>query len=157
MKKMRWWGIATLCALLLGGLAGLASANKLSSTSTRFRTTYSPFTMIPSFGEIVRCPVTFEGSFHSATITKTAGSLIGYVTNVIVGSCVTGRAGEKSASARANTETLPWHRQYTSFTGTLPNIGSVISQVLRMSFEIQGGAFGLRVTCRYDLAAEPLI
>ena len=133
---------ALASALLLAALVSSASANTLSQTETAFRVTYSPLSFVPSFGSTVRCPVTLEGTFHSRTIAKTAGALIGYVNRVVVGVCESGRA-------RANTETLPWHIQYVSFSGTLPAITSISQNLIRPSFEIEGRIFGIEVTCKY--------
>ena len=138
---------ALTSALLLAALVGSASANRLAQNEANFRVTYSPLSFIPSFGSTVRCPVTLEGSFHSRTITKTAGSLVGYVNRAIVGTCEAGRA-------RVNSETLPWHIQYASFTGTLPNITAINQNLIRPSFEVQGEIFGLRVTCRYTTPSQ---
>src|SRR4029077_15971917 len=106
--------VALASALILTGLVGSASANRLSQSSLQFKLSYTPLSIIPSFGGTVRCPVTVEGSYHATTITKTAGALIGYLTSYVVGTCEAGRL-------RANTETLPAHIQYEGFTGSLPN------------------------------------
>jgi hypothetical protein len=133
---------ALTSALLLAAFVSSASAARLARSEGNARITYSPLSFVPSFGSTVRCPITLAGSYHSRTVTKTAGSLIGYVNAVTVGACESGRA-------RANTESLPWHIQYSSFAGTLPNITSTTESIVRASFEIQGEVFGLRVTCRY--------
>lgn len=129
-------------ALLLAAFVGSASANRLSQNETGFRDIYTPLTFVPSFGTAARCPVTLEGTFHSRTITKTEGTLVGFVTRVSVGTCESGRA-------RADTETLPWHIQYGGFTGTLPNITGITQYLIRPTFEIGGEIFGQPVTCRY--------
>jgi hypothetical protein len=138
---------ALTSALLLAALVSSASANRIAASETSFRVTFSPLSFIPSFGSTVRCPVTLAGSFHSRTITKTAGSLIGYINSATVGTCETGRA-------RVNAETLPWHIQYASFNGTLPNITGIVQNLIRPSFEIQGEIFGIRVTCRYTTPSQ---
>ena len=134
-------------ALVLAALVSSASATRLAQNETGVRITYSPLSFVPSFGSTVRCPVTLEGSFHSRTITKTIGSLIGYINRVTVGTCEAG-------TARANTATLPWHIQYGGFAGSLPGIESIETDLIRPSFEIQGEIFGIRVTCRYTTALQ---
>lgn len=141
---------AFISALLLATAVGAASANRLGLGEAGFRIVWSPMSSVPSFGSTVRCPVTLVGSFHSRTINKTTGSLIGYVNTVTVGTCEAG-------TARANIETLPWHLQYSGFAGTLPSIESITHVLIRSSFEIQGEIFGLRVKCRYTPASQPAI
>src|SRR5438270_3751470 len=102
--------------VLLGALVGTASAARLSNSSTTFRATWTSAEFSGGFGT-PRCSLTLEGSLHSATIVKTRGSLVGYITRASVGPCVNG-------SATVLTATLPWHVQYDSFTGTLPSIAT---------------------------------
>lgn len=131
-----------LSTLLLAHAAGSASASRLSLSETGFKFMYSPISFVPSFGSSIKCPVTLEGSFHGRTASKTAGALAGFITRASLGTCEAGRA-------RFNTETLPWHLQYGSFEGTLPNITGITEYVIRPSWEMDGEIFGLRVTCRY--------
>jgi hypothetical protein len=137
-------------ALLLAALVGSASANKLSQNESRIRVTYSPLTFTPSFGTSMRCRVTLEGSYHSRTISKVAGALIGYISRASIGPC-------ESGTARMNAETLPWHGQYASFTGTLPSIERIANRLIRPSFTFQGEIFGLRVNCRYTTPSQGYI
>jgi hypothetical protein len=97
-----------------------------------------------TFGVTVSCPVTLEGTLHSRTISKISGLLIGYITRAIAGeaSCTGG-------TARALAETLPWHVQYLSFAGTLPNITSFSAGVIRASFQVSASVLGSIVTCLY--------
>jgi hypothetical protein len=140
--------IATLTsALLLAALVSSTSANRLSSNESGFRITYSPLSFTPSFGTAARCRVTLEGSLHSRTLSKVAGALIGFISRASVGPC-------ESGTARVNTETLPWHMQYASFSGTLPNITSIAHNLLRPSFTVQGEIFGIRVNCRYTTPSQ---
>jgi hypothetical protein len=143
--------LAALAATLILGIAlASASANRIAFSEGAFRLVFSPLSILPSFGTSARCPVTLAGSFHSRTITKTAGSLIGYINAVAIGTCELG-------AARVNTETLPWHIQYASFAGTLPAITVISHNLIRPSFEIQGEIFGLRVTCRYTTPVQQFI
>jgi hypothetical protein len=114
--------LAALAATLCMGLTvGMASANKLSVSSRNFRMTWSSMEFRGSEGTtLIRCPVTFEGSFHSSTIAKVASSLVGHISRAPLASaaCTTGAAEGVTLDA----ETLPWHVTYESFAGTLPNI-----------------------------------
>ena len=122
--------LATLGAtVLLGALVGSASATRLASSSTTLRSTFREVTFSGAFGHIV-CQVTLEGSLHSRTITKTVGSLIGYITAANLGTCATG-------TATILRETLPWHAQYNSFTGTLPAITGITIRVIGAKFRVR--------------------
>jgi len=139
---------ALTSALLLSLAVSSASARNFSVNEQRIRQTYAPLSFVPSFGTTVRCPVTLEGTLHSRTNAKAAGTLLGYINSVTVGTCESGRA-------RANTETLPWHIQYGSFTGTLPTITTITHNLIRSSFEIDGEIFGIAVRCRFTPASQP--
>ncbi|HEU4650520.1 MAG TPA: hypothetical protein VFS49_03810 [Croceibacterium sp.] len=122
--------LATIgAAVLLGALVGSASARNLSSSSQTLRSQFREVRFNGAFGNIT-CQVTLEGSLHSRTITKSAGSLIGYITRADLGPCQEGRA-------TILRETLPWHARYARFAGTLPNITSLGITVTGASFRIQ--------------------
>jgi hypothetical protein len=87
-----------------------------------------------------RCTLTLEGSFHSNTITKTRSSLIGYVTEGRTTRC-------GSFGATVLRERLPWHLQYESFSGVLPNITSAAFKILGFQFKIREPTFGIE--CLY--------
>lgn len=144
--------IRTLLALLgatilLGALAGAASARNFSISSQLLRGTWrSVEYVIP--GATARCQLTLEGSFHSRTAPKVIGSLVGYITSAILGPCASG-------VATILRETLPWHSRYSGFEGTLPNISSIIGHAANVSARIReaGG-----ITCLYrSTASEPAI
>lgn len=136
----------TRVKLLLAGLAATlllsfavasASANNLSTTDHRFRLTWASLRLagtapIPE----VRCPVTLEGSFHSATIRKVTDAQTGHVSRTAIGTCTGGTVTIKQ-------EFLPWRARYKSFTGTLPNITGVTMTMIgaRWEFTVEG------VTC----------
>lgn len=139
--------VALASALLLAAAVGSASATHLSQNEQNFKVTYSPLSFVTNIGT-VRCQVTMEGSFHSRTIAKVVGTLVGYTTRVSVGTC-------ESGTARANTETLPWHIQYAGFEGTLPNITGIQQKLIRPSFEVAGEIFGITgKLCRYTTPAQ---
>ena len=118
--------------VLLGSLVASASATRLSNSSSTLRATFPTSEFVGAFGT-TRCALTLEGSLHSRTITKTAGLLMGYITRATLGTCTAG-------SATVLTETLPWHVQYASFTGTLPN------GILTLVTNVVGSAFRVRET-----------
>ncbi|MGN6188599.1 MAG: hypothetical protein ACTHOE_06850 [Conexibacter sp.] len=123
--------LALICAsAVMAGLAGTASARNLSINRSNITAVWREMTFTAS-GLSIRCPVTLSGSIHSSTIAKVAGSLIGYINSATVGT-----ASCSGGSARANTETLPWHVRYRSFSGTLPNITSINTDIVGATFEI---------------------
>ena len=138
-----------VCAAVLA--AEVATANRLAYTEQIIRSIYNNnFIIASSIGGLIRCSVTIERTVHGRTIAKTAGALIGYINRASKGSCGGGEM-------RFNTETLPWHSQYSSFSGTLPNIIAYTEAARRMSLEVNGEAFGLRVTCRYTIPSKPYV
>ena len=89
----------------------------------------------------VECEVILNGTSHSNTIAKTANSLIGFITAGNVNRCSRG-------SATILRETLPWHVQYASFTGTLPVIGSISTRVIGGSYRVQEPTFSINCLSR---------
>jgi hypothetical protein len=138
--------VALASAAILAAAVGSASSNRLSVSEQRVRITYNPLSFTTSTGQVVRCNVTYDGSFHERTIPKTRGLLIGYTSGVTLGSC------NPAGSWRMDTTTLPWHETYEEFGGTLPNFTDETWSIARASFEIQSEIFGVRVLCRYTPA-----
>jgi hypothetical protein len=134
-------------AIVLAAAVGTASATRLASSGLSQRAVWRSSNFTSS------CPVTLEGTLHSRTMTKISGLLVGYITRAIVG-----EANCTGGSARALTETLPWHDQYVSFAGTLPNITSFATNIVRASFQVAASVLGSTVTCLYVTSqAEPAI
>jgi hypothetical protein len=125
--------------LAVGGImvvaVGSASATQLSVNSTTFRFAWASLELgnTAGLGNVLRCPLTLEGSFHSSTIAKVARSLIGLVTTARTGTCTGG-------TTTIHQESLPWHLTYESFAGTLPNITGVSLLFTGAFFEINNGA-----------------
>jgi hypothetical protein len=117
MKRCKLLLAVVAAAVLLGTLVDSASARTFSSSSSTFRFAFRELRFNATFGTVT-CQLTYEGSFHSRTIAKVVGALIGYLTAVNLGPCGVG-------TATILRETLPWHIQYQSFTGVLPNINSI--------------------------------
>lgn len=129
----------SLAAVVLAAAGtGSASAGRFSISDNTFRARWSSLTF--NLAELrVSCPVTIEGSYHSRTLQKVAGTLIGNVTRAVVngGACSGGRVTVLA-------ETLPWHVAYDSFLGTLPNITEIRIRLIGESYRIEPG---LGVTC----------
>jgi hypothetical protein len=144
--------LAALVATCSLGLAvGSATAGRLSTTNTRFRVTWNSMRFADPTGESsiqMSCRVTLEGSFHSSTIRKIAGALIGSITRGAVDSnnC---RGTNEPHRITVLAETLPWHLTYESFAGTLPNITSVTFLVSRYSVQFSSVVFGITAFCLY--------
>jgi len=130
---------------------GAASANKLSFSERAFRLTWpveEPLVIrkpSESFGidDLFHCPVTLEGSFHSGTMRKVVGSLVGQVFRAAVGTCAYENSWFEPAGLLA--ETLPWHVTYSAFAGTLPRISLLTWQMSGFSF--WGVEHSFRIRC----------
>jgi hypothetical protein len=124
-SKLLFGSIAA--ALLLSMAVGSASARDLSLTNRNFRMVWSRLQIGSTGGVSLDCPVTLEGRFHSSTIHKTIGALIGFMTRgtVVPGSCTGG-------TATINQEALPWHIRYNGFSGTLPRITLLFVSIIGM-------------------------
>lgn len=135
---------AVIAAVMLLTLVGAASANDLSVSSQAMRATWTRAELTGGFGT-VGCALTLEGSMHTRTTTKTAGALIGFITRASVGPCAVG-------SATVLMATLPWHVQYSSFAGILPEILSIRANIISSKWLIREPAFG--VTCLFTSTAS---
>jgi hypothetical protein len=133
---MRRQSKASLCALaaaaVLAVLVSTASANRLSISNPAIRAVWAPVTVIiPESSLEFVCAMTLEGSFHSSTIQKVAGALVGYITRASVGHPCSGAGemwvhnGTEAPLGNVRPTSLPWHMTYQGFTGTLPNISEV--------------------------------
>jgi hypothetical protein len=137
MRLIRTVTAVLAATVILAALTSAATAGRFSSTSQTLRAAFSAVGFSGAFG-ISECALTIEGSMHTRTFTKTAGSLIGYVTSATLGGCSRGSATILAAS-------LPWHVRYASFSGTLPNITRINDTISGVQFQIREPAFG--VTC----------
>ncbi len=123
-----------------------ASANRLSISNKNIRAAWTSLELSNTVtSEVIRCPVTLEGSFTESTIRKVLRALIGLVSKASVGgsSCTGG-------TATVRQETLPWRFTYDGFTGTLPNITSVKALLIRASVEIRASL----ATCQAQTEEE---
>lgn len=112
-----------LSKLLLAALGAtvlfstVASATTLSISSQAVNIVWTRLNFRGGLGT-VECEVMLNSTYHSRVISKTPGSLLGYVTAANVNRCSRG-------GATVLRETLPWHFKYDSFTGTLPEIATM--------------------------------
>lgn len=130
----------TVIALLISAFV-LALAAAVSTASRGFQPSISTLsassravTISDSEGlATVICELSLTVSLHR-TIAKARGTLVGFVTGATARNCSGGRV-------TVLTGTLPWHIQYDSFTGTLPRIETISTQILGAAFlgEAAGG------------------
>ena len=135
--------LATMGAtVLLGALVSSASARALSYSSQNFRATWNRMNFSGGIGT-VECEVLLQGSLHSRSNAKLVGTLIGYISEGTVIRCSRGGATLLAAS-------LPWHRRYRGFVGTLPNISSVSETVTGAEWTLREPTFGVTCTIRRE-------
>ena len=149
-----------IVALALASAVGTASANRLSTSGQTFRAVWTPltFSSAEEGGIQIRCNVTLEGTFHTTTITKET-RLIGYITSVAVahpcegfGEAFAYNGTERILGTTLGTS-LPWHLTYEGFTGTLPNITSLLVLLTGVKFQLVGG--GLICSATYGGGRTP--
>ena len=122
--------VAVTVSVVMGILVGAAVANRLAASTQTLTTTWSQLTFTDAFGNAFICPVTLAGSLHSRTVTKTASALMGFINRASVGACGFGSATMLQAA-------LPWHLRYRSFAGMLPNITSIKTDLIGVSFRLE--------------------
>jgi hypothetical protein len=140
---------ALVAALALSAAAGNAAARRFEVSERRFEITFEAVGYRGG-GLSIECRATMQGSFHSRTISKVSGQLIGYITEAkfahpcreAEGWLLNGveRRGEITFA-----NTLPWHIMYLAFSGALPRIQ-------RIAIGIAGYAyleFCINVSCLY--------
>lgn len=131
---------ALFAAVVLAAATAGASANRLSIQAPVFRIIFARFTLQPSLGSSVICPLTVAGTFHGAVLTKNLNSLIGHVVSVSIGRQFAGEEVCEGGFATVLRETLPWHVQYGGFTGILPSISGMIARFIGFAMKIDNGS-----------------
>jgi hypothetical protein len=130
-----------VCALIFAAaIAGTASARRIEVNSQAFRIAWRSLRFFSGPGEPdVTCPVTMEGSFHSRTISKVSGQLVGYITRVTVAPQTEPPCTYANGARRLVIlpELLPWHMRFDSFTGILPTIRTLKWQLIGAGIEIE--------------------
>jgi hypothetical protein len=128
--------LASISLLGIGVASAPATRLEFKLFERGFRIVWSatkPLNLVAA-GTTVSCPVTLEGTFHSHTVSKVSGALIGYITRAAMQSerCTGGHA-------RLLTESLAWHVKYTGFTGALPSFTGINWALINASFGIEPG------------------
>ena len=129
--------ISVLAAtLLMSAAVSSASASRLSVSNRNIRVVWSLLTL-EAAGAVMQCPVTLEGSFHSATVAKRVGSLIAHISRA----SVRGELAGCLNTGTATVSTLPWHVVYGGFQGTLPRPTGIIFRLIgaRITIDPAGG------------------
>lgn len=139
---------ALVAALALSAAVGTASARRFQLSNQTFRVVWpleEPLIFEEGGAAVqVKCQVTIEGSFHSRTLSKVCGQLVGFVTQARVKRpCIEGAGWalngiERLPNGNVPATTLPWHIRYNSFVGTLPSI-------TRIRLQLVGAAFLVRI------------
>jgi hypothetical protein len=149
-KRIRIAVGALALTMALAAAVSAASARRITFSEQQFlilfrNLSYQP----PGEGFKAVCDINLEGSFHSRTISKVSGQLIGYITEAAVHHpCPVGESFMLNGTERSP-DTLPWRIAYKSFGGTLPNIAIVEVLVTGYHFVIE--VFG--AACLYDAPA----
>lgn len=139
-------------ALALALSAGTAAAGRLGLSATNFtirwRELLVPTGLGSGEGEVARCPLTLSGSFHSGTLAKVIGGLVGSVTAGQMATCANGTATLLRTG-------LPWHLAYRGFTGALPAVATVRLALAGLGLSIFSTVLGRTCLLRTS-ATEPL-
>ncbi len=132
---------ASLTTLFLAVAVGAASGRRIEISSQFVRVTWAELTM-EGAGISIRCPMTIEGSFHSRTMSKVCGSVVGLVSRAVItpGSCT-------GAEVALLQESLPWRLGFIGFTGALPRIQRIRGSLIGLSLRIEA----LGTACLYEL------
>lgn len=151
--------LAALLLLATLALASAVSANRLEFTNVgsgeeiTAQTTEATFSNA-EFGIRIRCNSTFRGRYEPV-VSKVSGSHIGNYTFAGASGCTTPEGN--SASVTFLEQRSPWETKYRSFTGTLPSISRVLSNIAQLEFLIRV-QIGLQIfACLYRAEAEALI
>ena len=132
---------ALIAALGLTAVAASASANSLEFNDNGFLFRWEPTNrlLFNAFGFSAQCEWRMKGSFHSTQIAKTAGNLIGRVTESRIRQSCEGNRGFilNAHMGESAPNTLPWHLKYRAFGGRLPTITSITLEVVGLSVLIE--------------------
>ena len=138
------WGKAVLtavgAAVLLAAFVGTASAGRLSTSGLGVNGTWTTVRFAGGIGT-GECEVILNGAFHERSISKTRGTLSGFVTAANITRCARG-------GGTILRETLPWHVRYEGFAGTLPTITTIRASVVGLAFRIREPTFGIECLSR---------
>lgn len=151
---------SAFAAIVLASAATTAFATRFAFSENHFRVVWPAGERLviesEPAGTRVKCPATLEGSFHSRTLSKVSGQLIGYITKAFVGNfneCVEANNVTNIIFLNENqgvNNSLPWHIQYRLFTGILPRIETIEIGIINFSYLI---TTTLGATCLYASTA----
>jgi hypothetical protein len=153
MRRLHKLLLTTLAAtILLAAATNTTSARNFSVSNQNFRVVWREVT----FGGIVNCELTLEGSFHYRTIVKRERALLGWVTRAILRHpCRSSEGwadnGTEEFLGTRTINSLPWHITYQSFLGTLPTITGIRLSLRAPSFVMNSPGSCL---ARYGLAED---
>jgi hypothetical protein len=152
MQRVVKLALTTLAATLaLGITIGTASANVFAVDDQDFEIFFENLGYVTSLGSVV-CDVSLLGSFHSLTIDKDAGSLIGHITHMSVDDPNCSAAPGDGVTVLNGT--LPWHLTFESWGSVLPEITSITVSVIGLSLALDRG----ETTClARTTLAEPMV
>lgn len=161
MSRARNWLIGpVVVAAALAASVTTAGANRLSISSQMTKIVWTSLSFNGG-GTTVSCPVTIEGSFHGPTISKVAGSLIGFITRAKVGRPCTGGTGWVYNGSESNevlggtlASSLPWHISYEAFSGTLPSIAEIHILLRSWRWLLRVTVLGITELCNYTATLE---
>jgi hypothetical protein len=142
MKPGKLLFAAVTATVLLSALVASAAARNLELTAIEKEAVWARMNFTSGFGTI-ECEVVFELSFHSKTLRKVNGALLGRITEASVRRCSRG-------GATVNGGSLPWHDRYAGFNGTLPNVTSVRKLVGEGEWRFREPTFGTTCTVRRE-------
>jgi hypothetical protein len=143
MKVSKLLLAVVVATVLVGALAASASARNFEVTWIN-SDLWTNVSFTGGFG-VVECEIKLSGSIHARTIAKSVGSLIGYVTEGTVLRCARG-------GATIRQESLPWHRRYRSFSGTLPSITGLSETITGAEWQVRE-PFGISCTVRRETSS----
>jgi hypothetical protein len=110
---------AWVAAAILAAAVSDASARRFEVSEQQINSIFSALEQVRFSSETyaIECPLSLAGSFHSRTLSKVAGALIGYITNASVASeCTPGGIsglaivlnGVELVGEVRSPQTLPW-------------------------------------------------
>lgn len=134
--------------IVLGAFVSTAAAGRISLSGTIANASWTRLNFSGGFGTM-ECEIILNKTLHSRSFAKVRGSLMGFITAANITRCARG-------SATILRETLPWHVQYESFAGTLPNITSIRTVIVGLSFRIREPTFGIQCLLS-STVTEPFI
>jgi hypothetical protein len=123
----RLWAVMLTVVIVSGAFAGSVSAGRLSVSEQRWTLNGTVESENGEGAFRIRCPVTLTGSFYARTFAKTRAA-IGEIQSERVGEAACTGEG----SMRVDTEGFPYRYEYESFTGTLPNISEIRTQIANL-------------------------